>query len=277
MPNSVTPACYTDLPAIGFGTSPFKREECVRTVVSALEIGYRLIDTAVKYCNEDEVGEAIRRTLIPREELRVTSKLPGRDQAYENAIASVHRSLDRLGLAYIDLHLIHWPNPTVGKYLQAWRALIDLRQQGLIRSVGVSNFSEEHLRRVIDDTGVTPAVNQIELHPYVPQKRMRKVHAQLGIQTESWSPLGRNRAVFTEEPIVAAARKHGVTPAQVILRWQVQIGSIPLPRSARVQHQRENFNIFDFDLSQQEMSQIDAIGDRSGEQPDPNPDMHVDM
>lgn len=161
------------LPAIGFGTYPLKGEEAVAAIGTALQAGYRLIDTAVNYRNEAEVGEAVRRSGIPREQIQVTSKLPGRDHAYDDAIASVRGSLSRLGLDYIDLHLIHWPNPRIDKYAQAWQALVDLREQGLVRSIGVSNFSAEHLHRIIEASGVTPAVNQIELHPRFPQAHMR--------------------------------------------------------------------------------------------------------
>ena len=181
----------TTLPAVGFGTVPMKQEEAVGAIVSALEIGYRLLDTAVNYGNEVEVGEAIRRSGVPRDEIVVTSKIPGRHHAYDDAIRSTHESLERLGLDRLDLHLIHWPNPSVGKFGEAWRALVDLREQGLVRSIGVSNFTEAHLAQIIDEPGVTPAVNQIELHPYFPQAEMRAVNERLGIVTESWSPLGQ--------------------------------------------------------------------------------------
>ena len=164
------------IPAIGFGTYPLSGEEGTTAVVTAIEAGYRLIDTAVNYGNEREVGEAIRRSGVPREELFVTSKLPGRHHGYDDAIRSTHESLERLGLDHLDLHLIHWPNPSVGKYAEAWRALVDLREQGLVRSIGVSNFTEAHLDRIIDETGVTPAVNQLELHPGFPQQETRAVN-----------------------------------------------------------------------------------------------------
>ena len=182
----------TTLPAIGFGTYPLKGDDGVAAIGSALEIGYRLLDTAVNYENEAEVGEALRRSGLPRDEVQVTSKLPGRHHAYDEAIASVRGSLDRLGLDYLDLHLIHWPNPSVDKYVEAWRAFVDLQKEGLLRSIGVSNFTEAHLRRIIEDTGVTPVVNQIELHPRFPQEEMRRVHERLGIRTEAWSPTGQD-------------------------------------------------------------------------------------
>ena len=267
----------TTLPAVGFGTYPLTGAEGTAAVRSALEAGYRLIDTAVNYGNEEEVGVALRESGVPREELRVTSKLPGRHHAYDDAVASVHGSLERLGLDYLDLHLIHWPNPSVGRYAEAWRALVDLREQGLVRSIGVSNFTEDHLARVIDETGVTPSVNQVELHPYFPQERMREVHDRLGIRTESWSPLGKRRAPFNEPAVAEAAERHGVAPGQVILRWQVQLGSIPIPKSATPERQRQNLDLFGFELSEDEVAAITALGRTDGRLFGGDPDTHEEM
>ena len=222
----------TTLPAIGFGTYPLKGEDGTAAILSALEGGYRLLDTAVNYENETEVGEALRRSGLPRDQVQVASKVPGRHHGYDDAIASVHGSLERLGLDYLDLQLIHWPNPRHGKYVDAWRALVDLREQGLVRAIGVSNFTEEHLARIIEATGVTPVVNQIELHPRFPQEEMRRVHDELGIRTEAWSPMGKRRAPLDEEVVTSAAKEHGVSPGQVILRWHVQIGSLAIPKSS---------------------------------------------
>jgi len=267
----------TTIPPIGFGTYPLKGEEGITAIVSAIEAGYRLIDTAVNYDNEVEVGEAIRRSGVPREELTITSKLPGRHHAYDDALRSTSESLERLGIDQLDLHLIHWPNPSVGLFPEAWRALVHLQEQGLVRSVGVSNFTEAHLRRVIDETGVTPAVNQLEIHPYFPQEEMRAVNTSLGIQTESWSPLGKRQAPFTEPPVAAAAEAHGVTPGQVILRWQVQLGSVPIPKSATPERQRLNLDVFGFELTDDEMAAITALGRPDGRLFGGDPDTHEEQ
>jgi 2,5-diketo-D-gluconate reductase A len=267
----------TEIPAIGFGTYPLDGDEAVTAVSDALEAGYRLLDTAVNYGNEEAVGEGLRRSGVPREEVLVTSKLPGRHHGYDDAIASVRESVRRLGLEYLDLHLIHWPNPGVGKYGEAWRALVDLKKDGLIRSVGVSNFTDAHLRRIIDDTGVTPAVNQLELHPRFPQEQMRRVHEELGIQTEAWSPLGKRNAPYDEPAVAQPAERLGVTPGQVVLRWHVQIGSLPIPKSGNPDRQRQNLDVFGFELTDDEVAAITALGDPDGRLFDGDPDTHEEM
>ncbi|HYH33819.1 MAG TPA: aldo/keto reductase [Nocardioides sp.] len=266
-----------DLPAIGFGTAGLRGEAAIDAVTAAIENGYRLIDTAVNYENETEVGEALRRSGVPREQLRVTSKIPGRHHGYDDAVRSTHQSLERLGLDFLDLHLIHWPNPSQGRYAEAWRALVDLKQEGLVRSIGVSNFTGEHLRRVIDETGVKPTVNQIELHPYYPQEHMREVNAELGILTESWSPIGKREAPFGEPPVAEAAERHGVTPAQVILRWQVQLGNVPIPKSATPSRQRENLDVFGFELTEAEVAAITGLGRPDGRLFGGDPETHEEM
>ena len=265
------------LPAIGFGTYPLRGDEAVAAIGSALEIGYRLIDTAVNYGNEADVGRAVRQSGLARDDIQITSKLPGRHHAYDDAIRSVEESLQRLQVDYLDLHLIHWPNPSVGKYLQAWQALIDLRERGLIRSIGVSNFTQAHLGRIIDETGVVPAVNQIELHPRFPQEHMRAVDADLGIITQAWSPMGKARAPLDEPAVLDAAQRLGVTPGQVILRWHIQIGSLPIPKSANPQRQRENFDVFDFVLTDAEVAAISALSETDGRLFGGDPDVHEEM
>jgi diketogulonate reductase-like aldo/keto reductase len=254
----------TTIPAIGFGTSQLSGQKAIEAVGSALREGYRLIDTAASYGNEAEVGEAIRRSDVPREELVVTSKIPGSHHAYDDAIRSTEESLQRLGLERLDLHLVHWPNPKLGRYPETWRALVDLRERGLVRSIGVSNFTEQHLARIIEDTGVTPVVNQIELHPFFPQQGMREVHERLGIVTESWSPLGRRRAPFEAAPVAEAAKRHGVSPAQVVLRWHLQLGALPIPKSSTPERQRENLDVDGFELSGAEVDAITGMAEPDG-------------
>ena len=267
----------TTLPAIGFGTYPLRGDDGIAAITSALEVGYRLLDTAVNYENEREVGEAIRRSGLPRDEVLVASKLPGRHHAYDEARRSARESLERLGLDHLDLYLIHWPNPSVDRYAEAWRALVDLQREGLVRSIGVSNFTEAHLLRIIEESGVTPAVNQVELHPYFPQTTMRAVHERLGIRTESWSPLGKRRAPFSEAPVARAAERHGVTPGQVILRWQVQLGAIPIPKSATPERQRQNLDVFGFELGDDEVAAITALGRPDGRLFGGDPDVHEEQ
>lgn len=265
------------LPAVGFGTYPLTGEEGIDAIVSALEVGYRLIDTAVNYGNETEVGAAISRSGVARDQIVVCSKIPGRDHGYDATIRSTRESLDRLGLDHLDLHLIHWPNPGEGRYVEAWRALVDLQRDGVVRDIGVSNFTAEHLRRIIAETGVAPAVNQIELHPYFPQVQMRQANADLGIITESWSPLGKKQAPFTEPSVVAAAERLAVTTGQVILRWQLQIGALPIPKSATPSRQRENLDVLGFELTDDEVAAITALGRADGRLFGGDPDTHEEM
>ncbi len=266
-----------ELPAIGFGTVSLRDNEGVGAITAAIDAGYRLLDTAVNYENEREVGQAVRRSGVPRDEIKVCSKVPGRDHGYADAIRSTHESLDRLGMDRLDLHLIHWPNPSVDRYVEAWHALVDMQRDGLVTSIGVSNFKEDHLRRIIHETGVTPAVNQIELHPFFPQPEMRKVDHALGIVTESWSPLGRRQAPFTEPAVAGPARRLGVKPAQVILRWQVQLGCLPIPKSASPERQRSNLDVFGFDLTDEEMAAISALARPDGRLFGGDPEIHEEM
>jgi diketogulonate reductase-like aldo/keto reductase len=260
------------LPAIGFGTYQLNGREGADAVLTAIEAGYRLLDTALNYENEPQVGEAIRRSGLPREELLVTTKLPGRFHGYEETLAGFEESRANLGVEYVDLFLIPWPLPRVGKYLDSWRAMIELRERGLVRSIGVSNFTREHLAVVMEETGVVPAVNQIELHPHFPQARMRAFHAEHGIRTQSWTPLARQRSVIEDPVVIAVADAHGVTPAQAVLRWHIQLGSIPLPKSAHVVRQRENLDVFGFELTDAEVASISSLesGRLWGGDPDTN-------
>lgn len=265
------------LPAIGFGTYPLKGTDGTDAMTSAIQTGYRLLDSAVNYENEAQVGEAIRRSGVPRDQLQVTTKIPGRHHDYDGARASIRASLKTLGVDYIDLHLIHWPNPSVGKYTEAWRALVEARDEGLVTSIGVSNFTADHLHAVIEESGVTPAVNQIELHPYFPQTEMLTVNAELGIRTEAWSPMGKRQAPFEEDAVSGPARRYGVSPGQVILRWHVQLGSLPIPKSATPERQRDNLDVFGFQLTEQEMAAITALGKSDGRLFGGDPDTHEEM
>lgn len=267
----------TTLPQIGFGTYPLRGAEGIAAITGALENGYRLLDSAVNYQNEAEVGEAVRRSGLPREQVQLTTKIPGRAHEREEAVRTVEESLQRMGVDYLDLVLIHWPNPSRDRYLQAWQALVELRERRLMRSIGVSNFTDAHLSRIIAATGVTPAVNQIECHPYFPQERMRSVHGELGIRTQSWSPLGKRDAPFEAPAVAQAAQAHGVTPAQVILRWQLQLNCLPLPKSATAQRQVSNLDVFGFELSAQQLAAISSLGRPDGRLFDGDPDRHEEM
>jgi diketogulonate reductase-like aldo/keto reductase len=251
----------TTLPAIGLGTYGLRGPEGVASLTNAIASGYRLLDTALNYGNEGEVGEAVRNCGLDRSELFVTTKLPGRHHGYEETLASFEESRANLGLDSVDLYLIHWPLPNVGKYLQSWKAMIELRDRGDVRSIGVSNFTPRLLQELVDETGVAPAVNQVELHPYFPQGALRAFHAQHGIVTESWSPLARRRNV-AEEPIVQEiAAAHSVTPIQVVLRWHIQLGALPIPKSANAERQRTNLDVFGFTLTDEQVESISALED----------------
>ena len=266
-----------NLPKIGFGTYPLKDAEATEAVQNALEIGYRLIDTAVNYGNEAAVGAGIAASPVPRDEILVTTKLPGRDHGYDETLASFERSRQALAVDTIDLYVIHWPNPSVDKYVDSWRAMIQLQKDGLATAIGVSNFTEEFLTRLGDETGVLPAVNQVELHPFFPQVELRAFHAEHGIITEAWSPLGKRAPVKSADPVVAAAEAHGVSPAQVILRWHLQLGSVPIPKSGDPARQRENFDVFGFELSDSEVAAITALGKPDGRLFDGDPRTHEEM
>jgi diketogulonate reductase-like aldo/keto reductase len=264
----------TDFPQLGLGTYNLRGEDGVDAMVAAVGNGYRILDSAVNYENETEVGEAVRRSGI-RDELIVTTKVPGRDHGFDETIRSAQGSLERLGLDRIDLYLIHWPNPSVDKYVDTFRAMIALRDEGKVGSVGVSNFTEAMLTRLVDETGVTPAVNQVELHPYFPQDKLRAFHAGLGIRTESWSPLARRTELLGEQVIGDIAAAHGVTPTQAVLRWHTQLSSTPIPKSADPARQIENADVFGFTLTDAEVAAISGL--ERGRLWDGDPDTHEEM
>jgi len=264
----------TRFPAIGLGTWPLGDAEAERAVTAALGLGYRLVDTATNYRNEAGVGLGIARAGVPREEIVVTTKLPGRHHGYEETLASFEESRRRLGLDYVDLYLIHWPLPRVDKYVDSWRAMIKLREDGLVRSIGVSNFTREHIERLEKETGVLPSVNQVELHPHFPQEELRAFHAAKGVLTESWSPLGRGSGLLDDPVVISVAEAHGVTPGQVVLRWHTQLGAVPIPKSADPERQRANLDVLGFELSP---GQLAAIADRGHRRMGGDPQTHEEF
>lgn len=246
------------LPAIGLGTWRMDDAGARTAVAEAIRSGYRLIDTAAKYDNEVGVGQGIAESGVPREEIRLTSKVRGDDQGYEQTLRAFEKTRRDLGVEYLDLYLVHWPLPRLDSYVETFKAMLKLQADGLVRSVGVSNFTVEHLDRVTAETGATPAVNQIEMHPAFPQAALRAEHAARGILTQSYQPLGRGR-LLDAPAVTEAARFHGVTPAQVMLRWHHQLGALPVPKSADPDRQRENLDIFRFNLREWELERISAL------------------
>ncbi|MDX3119699.1 MULTISPECIES: aldo/keto reductase [Streptomyces] len=264
----------TKLPALGLGTWPMDDTEAEEAVAGALGLGFRLVDTATAYRNETGVGRGVARAGVPREEIVLTTKLPGRHHGYEETLASFEESRRRLGVDYVDLYLIHWPLPRVDRFVDSWRAMIKLREDGLVRSVGVSNFTAGHLDRLEKETGVLPSVNQIELHPLFPQEELRAFHDAKGVRTESWSPLGRGSAILQDPAIVSVAEALGVTPGQVVLRWHLQLGAVPIPKSSSPQRQRANLDVFGFELGPAQMA---AIAHRAHRRLGGDPEVHEEF
>jgi 2,5-diketo-D-gluconate reductase A len=258
------------MPQLGFGVWQVPNHEAKSIVTEAISAGYRSIDTAAVYGNEEGVGEAVRASPVPREELFITTKVWNDRHGYDAALSAFDESLARLKLDFVDLYLIHWPLPRGEAYLDTWRALIRLRDEGRAKSIGVSNFKIPHLRRLMDESGVAPVLNQIELHPRFQQKELRAFHAEHGIATESWSPLGKG-ALMADETLARIGRKYGKTPAQVILRWHLDNGLIAIPKSATPSRIRENIDVFDFTLAADDMSALAGFDDKSG-RIGPNPD-----
>ena len=257
-----------EIPQLGFGVFQVRPEDTQEAVEEALEVGYRHIDTAAAYRNERGVGAAIAASGIPREEIFVTTKLWNSNQGYEPTLGAFRKSLNRLGLDHVDLYLIHWPVPTEGRALDTWRAFERVHDEGRSRTIGVSNFRIEDLEQLQQTAFIQPTVNQIELHPHFPQAELRDWHAEHGIATESWSPLAQGD-LLVNETIASVAARHNRTPAQVILRWHLQLGNVVIPKSVTPARIRENFELFDFELSEEDVTEIAAldVGQRIG--PDP--------
>jgi len=265
------------IPAIGLGTYKLKGNDGAAAIANAINSGYRLIDSAYNYENEGTVGEGVRRSAVRREDLKITSKLPGRYQAYNDAVAAIQESLYRAGLDYYDLYLIHWPNPNQDQYVEAWQALIDARKWGLIRSIGVCNFLPEHLERLEKENGHLPVINQIELHPFFNQEAQRKWHKEHDVVTEAWTPLFRANEVFDNEIIKNIAEKHGKTASQVILRWHYQLGNVAIPKSASPVRQQENLAIFDFSLPKDDMNSLNSLNRKDGRIKDQDPAVYEEF
>ncbi|MFE7773452.1 aldo/keto reductase [Streptomyces sp. NPDC057445] len=257
------------MPQLGFGVWQVPDDEAARAVGTALEAGYRSIDTAAIYENEKGTGEAVAASGIPREELFVTTKLWNSEQGYDSTLRAFDASLRRLGLDYVDLYLIHWPTPAKDAYVDTYKAFETILSEGRAKAIGVSNFLPEHVERLLGETSVVPAVNQIELHPQLQQADSRAVHAKHGIATEAWSPLGSGRGLLEVPTVVAIARKHGRTPAQAVLRWHLQIGNVVIPKSVTPSRIKENIDVFDFELDADDMAAFAALDEGRRLGPDP--------
>ena len=253
------------LPKIGLGTFQVRGAQGVNQILNAIQSGYRLIDTSTNYDSEGAVGEAIRQSDLPRSAFYVTTKLPGQYHHFDDALKIIEESLLRLRLDYLDLYLIHWPLPKRDNYIEACQALIEDKKRGLVRSIGVSNFEKAHLDKIIKATGVVPAVNQNEIHPYWPQKDLVAINQKYNILTEAWSPLGRgNQAELSEATIKILAEKYNKNNGQIIIKWLLQRGILPVVKSASPQNQRANLNVFDFQLTSDDMKQLDQLGRADG-------------
>jgi 2,5-diketo-D-gluconate reductase A len=262
------------IPVLGFGVFQIPPDETAAAVSSALDSGYRLVDTAAGYGNERGVGEAVRRSGIPRDEIFVTTKLANSDHGYDDAMRAFDTSLSELGFETVDLYLVHWPLPAHDLYVETWRALQKLAEDGRARAIGVSNFTPGHLQRLLDATDVVPAVNQVELHPYLQQADLRAFHARHDIVTEAWSPLGQGKALLDDPTLVALADRLQRTTAQVVLRWHLQLGNVVIPKSVTPERIAANIEVFDFTLTDDDMSALGALD--SGERMGPDPDTFND-
>lgn len=258
-----------EMPQLGFGVWQVPDDEARSAVATALEAGYRSIDTAAVYGNEEGTGKAIAASGIAREELFVTTKLWNTDQGHDSTLRAFDTSLEKLGLDYVDLYLIHWPLPSKGLAVDTYKAFEKIQADGRAKSIGVSNFLPEHLEQLLAETSVIPAVNQIELHPHLQQRASREIHAEQGIATEAWSPLGQGKGLLEVPAIIAIAQKHGRTPAQVVLRWHIQLGNVVIPKSVTPSRIKENIDVFGFELDPEDMAAISALNEDRRLGPDP--------
>ena len=257
------------IPQLGFGVFQVPPEDTAAVVDKALATGYRHVDTAAAYENEAGVGQALHASGLDRGDVFITTKCFNDDHGYEQATRALRASLDRLEMDYVDLYLIHWPVPSQDRYVETWKAFIEAQEQGLVRSIGVSNFQPAHLERLVQETGVTPSINQVELHPRLGQAGLRRTHADLGVVTEAWSPLAQGE-VLDDPVITSIAEARERTAGQVVLRWHIQLGNVVIPKSVTPDRIQQNLHVFDFELSDEEMSEIESldVGERTGPDPD---------
>lgn len=256
------------IPQVGLGVFQTPPDDTERAVSTAFEAGYRHVDTAAAYRNERGVGQALANSGLAREDVYITTKLWNADQGYDSTLKAFDRSMDKLKISYLDLYLIHWPLPSRNTFVDTFKAFSKLRDEGRVRSIGVSNFEPEHLRILVDATGIVPAVNQVELHPLFAQEALREAHAQMGIATEAWAPLGQG-ALLDNPVVTEVATRHGKTPAQVLIRWHIQLGNIVIPKSVTPERIVSNFDVFDLELSEQDMASISSLSDGTRLGPDP--------
>jgi 2,5-diketo-D-gluconate reductase A len=260
----------TTIPQLGFGVFQIDPSDTAEAVTTALEAGYRHIDTAQMYGNEAEVGEAIAKADIPRDQLWITTKCNNSNHGYDDAQSALDESLQKMGLDHVDLYLIHWPLPGKDLYVETWKGFEQAHSDGKARAIGVSNFQPHHLDRLLEETETVPAVNQIELHPHMQQAGLRSYHERHGIRTEAWSPIGQGRGLLDAPELADIAQAHGKSAAQVVLRWHVQIGNIVFPKSSTAERIRENYAIFDFELTDDQVETINGMerAERLGPDPD---------
>lgn len=262
-------------PRLILGTVNIRGNRGKLAIKDAIANGYRAIDSSTNYDNEAIVGRAVLESQVPRDQIKVTSKLPGKYHKYDDALMIIQEQIARMGLDYIDKYLVHWPNPDDNMYVEAWRALIRARDLGMVRTIGVSNFEPVHLDRIIDETGVVPSINQIESHPYFPNDDLHSYNKDLGIVTESWTTVGRDKNDLREnKTLEKIAKSYGKSIVQIIIRWQIQRDISPLVKAARFDHQRENLDVFDFDLSDEDMDRIMSLGREDGRVEDQDPHIY---